>query len=113
MNQHYLAALDDFLTLVLPAWAERALRNLFQNIVAADRLDNLFFSFLAVFIVMCVVSVMFDRLIVALRRDSLRWFGLSMSRVLDLGGNRVVVRLIVIMMMVVIVMAVILHAGFA
>ncbi len=49
LHQHHLAALDDFLDLVLTAGPEGALRHLFQCVVAADELDDVLF-FLVVFV---------------------------------------------------------------
>ncbi len=52
LHQHHLAALDDFLDLVLAARAECAFRNFFQHVVAADGFDEFFLGiFLAVVLV--------------------------------------------------------------
>src|SRR3984957_2390745 len=58
LHQHHLAALDDFLDLVLTARTEGALRHLFQHIVAADGFDDLFLGLVAfVFIVVILVAL--------------------------------------------------------
>src|SRR5207302_757067 len=57
LHQHHLAALYDFLNLILAPWAEGALRHLFHNVVAADGFDDLFLGLIAVvFVVMAFVA---------------------------------------------------------
>src|SRR6202045_4472933 len=58
LHQHHLAALDDFLDLVLTARTEGALRHLFQHVVAADGFDDLFLGLVA-FVFIVVVFVPF------------------------------------------------------
>jgi hypothetical protein len=55
LHQHHLAALDDFLDLVLTAWPERTLRNLLQDVVAADGFDDFLFGVLALIVVIVAV----------------------------------------------------------
>src|SRR5438445_9397806 len=51
LHQHDLAALDDFLDLVLTAWPEGTLRHLLQDVVAADGFDEFFLGVLALVVV--------------------------------------------------------------
>ena len=51
LHQHHLAALDDFLDLVLAARTEGALRHFFQHVVAADGFDDFFLGVVAVVLV--------------------------------------------------------------
>ncbi|OIQ76201.1 hypothetical protein GALL_421230 [mine drainage metagenome] len=58
LHQHHLAALDDFLDLVLTARAEGALGHFFQHVVAADGFDDFFFGLVAfVFIVVAFAAI--------------------------------------------------------
>ena len=47
LHQHHLAALDDFLDLVLAARTEGALRHFFHDVVAADGFDDFLFGVVA------------------------------------------------------------------
>jgi len=47
LHQHHLAALDDFLDLVLTARAEGALRHFFHDVVATDGFDDFFLGLVA------------------------------------------------------------------
>ena len=47
LHQHHLAALDDFLDLVLAARTEGALRHFLQHVVAADGFDDFLFGVVA------------------------------------------------------------------
>src|SRR6202045_4847727 len=72
LHQHHLAALDDFLDLVLTARTEGALRHLFQHVVAADGFDDLFLGLVAfVFIVVVFVARPGGGLFALLRRGGL------------------------------------------
>ena len=55
LDQHHLAALDDFLDLVLAARPERTLRNFFQHVVAADGFDDFLLGVFAVLVLVIVV----------------------------------------------------------
>ncbi len=50
LHQHHLAALDDFLDLVLAARAERPFRHFLHHVVATDGLDEFLLGFLAVLV---------------------------------------------------------------
>ena len=65
LHQHHLAALDDFLDLVLAARPERTFRNFLQHIVAADGFDD--FLFFVVFIVVMLVAMRFAGMCVVVR----------------------------------------------
>jgi hypothetical protein len=67
-----LAALDDFLNLVLAARAEGAFRHFLQHVVATDRLDDVFFRIIAIFVVLAVyiVGMAFVLMVVALRSSA-------------------------------------------
>src|SRR5207302_7044431 len=59
LHQHHLTALDHLLNLVLAARAERALRHLFQHVVAADGFDEFILGVLAFLVV--VARLVADR----------------------------------------------------
>ena len=74
LHQHDLAALDDFLDLVLTARTEGALRHFFHDVVAADGFDDFFFGLLAIvfIIVLCSSPCASARLFGVLRGGSSR-----------------------------------------
>src|SRR5262249_8252237 len=57
LNQHHLPALDDFLDLVLAARPERALRHLFQHVLAADGFHRIFLGVLVFLLVMVLATL--------------------------------------------------------
>ena len=62
LDQHHLAALDDFLDLVLAARTERALRHFLQHVVAADGFND-FLLGVFTFLVLVVIIVTVARLL--------------------------------------------------
>ena len=61
LHQHDLAALDDFLDLVLAARTEGALRHFLQHVVAADGFDDFLFGIVAIVFFIVVLLVAFRR----------------------------------------------------
>ena len=100
LHQHHLAALDDFLDLVLAARAEGALRHFLQHVVAADGFDDFLFGVLVVvFIVVVVVAFGRARRARRAETDGVAFAGvLDMRRVVGMG--RVFVRVLVVVMLV-------------
>ena len=93
LHQHHLAALDDFLDLVLTARTEGALRHLFHDVVAADGFDDFLLGLVAVvFIVVILVAMRGDGLSVVIRCGGLAAgvFGVLAAvfacRVVGMGG---------------------------
>ena len=62
LHQHHLAALDDFLDLVLAARTEGALRHFFHDVVAADGFHDFLFGVVAVVLFFIVVVLIALRL---------------------------------------------------
>ena len=69
LHQHHLAALDDFLDLVLAARTEGALRHLFHDVVAADGFDDFLFGVVAFVLIVVMLVAMRRRHV---RRDATR-----------------------------------------
>src|SRR6185312_1600264 len=94
-----LAALDDFLNLVLAARAERAFRNFLQHVVATDGFDDFLFGVLAVvFIIVTVVALGGAGEFVG-RSNGVAFAGvLDMRRVIGMG--RVFARVFIVVMLI-------------
>ena len=95
LHQHHLAALDDFLDLVLAARTEGALRHLFQDVVAADGFDDFLFGVVVVFFFLIVVVLVALRLngMLVVRRSGVFFAGLFGARRV-LGMSRVFFRVL-------------------
>ncbi|EGP07439.1 hypothetical protein CSIRO_3172 [Bradyrhizobiaceae bacterium SG-6C] len=99
LHQHHLAALDDFLNLVLAARTESALRNFLEHIIAADRLDDFFLGVFAVVFVILVVRVVGVVLVLVIFSERERFVGMrGVGRVVFM--RLIVVRVIVVRMVV-------------
>src|SRR5262249_9212262 len=83
LHQHHLAALDNFLDLVLAARAEGALRHFLQNVVTADGFDDFLFGFFLAVLVLVVLFACF-RSVFGMRRFS----SLAVQGIGRLGGRR-------------------------
>ncbi|WP_375144034.1 hypothetical protein [Bradyrhizobium sp. Ash2021] len=99
-----MAALDDFLDLVLAAWTERAFRNFFQHVVAADGFDEFLFGILAFLVLVVVMFLAIRGGMLIVRRGGVRFTGMlvgfgaaifGMRRVV--GVSRVFARMLVMM----------------
>ena len=80
-----MAALDDFLDLVLAARTEAALRHFLEHVVTADGFDLLF---LGIFVVFVVVLVAFRGSAMIIMGDGRMFFSrmLGVMRILGMGG---------------------------
>src|SRR5205823_6156082 len=86
LNQHHLAALDDFLNLVLAARAERAFRHFLQHVVATDGFDDFLFGVLGVVLIFMAVVAFGSRGEFVGRSKGVPFTGvLDMRRVVGMG----------------------------
>ena len=99
LHQHHLAALDDFLDLVLAARAEGALRHFLQHVVAADGFDDFLFGVLAVVLIVVAV-VAFGSAGHVRRRKPRRSLRRRARHAARRRHGRVFVRVFVVMMLV-------------